>query len=55
MLPKGFEAMAPFSPEPDRTLWIFLTLFHPVKALGQVGALLRCNLICGLRNLKSYN
>lgn len=54
-LPEGFEPMTPFSPKPNRTFWIFFTLFHPVKTFGQVGALLRCNLICSFKNPKSYH
>jgi hypothetical protein len=34
LVPEGFEAMTAFFPEPNRTLWIFFTLFHPVKTLG---------------------
>lgn len=45
--------MTTFFPEPNRTLWFFFTLFHLVKTLGQVGSLLRCNLICSFRNPKS--
>jgi hypothetical protein len=44
LVPKGTKPMTTCSPEPERTLWIFFTLFHTVKTVGEVVTLLSCNL-----------